>query len=213
MSALSSSAVTIEDGEVTIAAHLLAQKLGLSVEALKAEMRRGYVYSLGEQGISEDAGRTRLPFRYRAGSWTVVDQPDGTLIETSTEHQGIASHRDRASLVQSSEQRNMTSWRRMCRDQRRWRRLFGFRRIDSISSQGGSLMRLVIEHADAKVHGRFPVGLRYRPASQIDDVDDLMSASFKIKNPKQTAACGSARASRSVAKAKILHGRRLLFES
>lgn len=43
MSALSSSAVTIEDGEITIAAHLLAQKLGLSVEALKAEMRRGYV--------------------------------------------------------------------------------------------------------------------------------------------------------------------------
>lgn len=75
MSALSSSAVTIEDGAITIAAHLLAQKLGLSVEALKAEMRRGHGYSLGEQGIAEDAGRARLPFRYRAGSWTVVDQP------------------------------------------------------------------------------------------------------------------------------------------
>ena len=40
MNALSSSAVTIEDGEITIAANLLAQKLGLSVEALKAQTCR-----------------------------------------------------------------------------------------------------------------------------------------------------------------------------
>ncbi len=43
MSALSSSAVTIEDGEITIAADLLAQQLGLSAAALKAQTRRGYV--------------------------------------------------------------------------------------------------------------------------------------------------------------------------
>jgi hypothetical protein len=83
MSALSSSAVTIEDGEITIAADLLAQKLGLSVEALKAQTRRGYVYSLAEQGVAEDAGRTRLTFRYRTRSWTAVVEPDGTLVETS----------------------------------------------------------------------------------------------------------------------------------
>jgi hypothetical protein len=75
MSALSSSAVTIGDGEIAIAAHLLAQKPGPSVEALKAQMRRGYVYSLAEQGVGEDAGRTRLTFRCRTRSWTVVDQP------------------------------------------------------------------------------------------------------------------------------------------
>ena len=40
MSALSSAAVTIEDGEITIAAALLAQQLGLSVEALKAQTCR-----------------------------------------------------------------------------------------------------------------------------------------------------------------------------
>ena len=73
----------IEDGEITIAADLLAQQLGLSVEALKAQMRRGYVYSLAEQGVAEDAGRTRLTFRYRTRSWTVVVEPDGTLVETS----------------------------------------------------------------------------------------------------------------------------------
>ena len=82
MSTLASSAVTIEDGEITIAADLLAPKLGLSVEALKAELCRSYVYSVGERGIDEDAGRTRLTFRYRNRSWTVVVEPDGTLVET-----------------------------------------------------------------------------------------------------------------------------------
>ena len=99
MSALSSSAVTIEDGEITIAADLLAQKLGLSSEALKAEMRRGYVYSLGEQGIAEDAGCTRLTFRYRSRSWTVVVEPDGTLVETSAaSNKAAPATRDRAGL-------------------------------------------------------------------------------------------------------------------
>jgi len=81
MSALLSSVVTIGDGEITIAADLLAPKLGLSVEVLKAEMRRGYVYSVTEQGIGSDAGRTRLTFRYRTRSWCVVVDPDGTLVE------------------------------------------------------------------------------------------------------------------------------------
>ena len=81
MSALPSSPVTIEDGEITIAADLLAPKMRLSVEALKAELRRGYVYSVAERGIDEDAGRTRLTFRYRNRSWTVVVEPDGTLVD------------------------------------------------------------------------------------------------------------------------------------
>ena len=101
MSALSSVAVTIEDGEITIAADLLAPKLGLSVEALKAEMRRGYVHSLGEQGILEDAGCTRLTFRYRNRSWTVVVEPDGSLVETSAvSNKAAPANRDRAGLLQ-----------------------------------------------------------------------------------------------------------------
>jgi hypothetical protein len=91
MSAGSSSAVTIKDGEITIAAYLLAKKLGLSVEGLKAETRRGCVYSLAEQRVAEDAGRTRLTFRYRTRSWTVVVEPDGTLVETpAASHQGLS---------------------------------------------------------------------------------------------------------------------------
>ncbi len=78
MSRSPSSAVTIDKGEIAIDAELLAPKLGLSTETLKAEMRRGYVYSLAEMGIDEDEGRTRLTFRYRARSWTVVVEPNGT---------------------------------------------------------------------------------------------------------------------------------------
>jgi len=57
----------------------LAAGLGLSTQSLKAEMRRGLVYSVAERGIDEDEGRTRLTFRYRARSWTVVVKLDGSL--------------------------------------------------------------------------------------------------------------------------------------
>ena len=79
MSPPPASAITIADGEITIDAELLAPKLGLSAEALKAEMRKGNVSSVAEAGINEDAGRTRVTFRYRTRVWTVVVEPDGTL--------------------------------------------------------------------------------------------------------------------------------------
>jgi hypothetical protein len=81
MNVIPSTAVTMTDGVITIDADLLAPKLGLSLDVLKAEMRRGHVYSVIEQGIDSDAGRTRLTFRYRARSWCVVVDPDGTLVE------------------------------------------------------------------------------------------------------------------------------------
>jgi|GEM_PF-165640 len=47
----------------------------------------------------------------------------------------------------------------------------------------------VIEHADAKVVVD-SLSLVYLAGSEIDYVDDLISASFKIKNPNATAGCG-----------------------
>ena len=70
MSALPSSAVTIGDGEITIA-DLLALKLGLSVKVLKSEMRHGCVYSVTEQGIDKDAGRTPSS-QWSRSSWLAV---------------------------------------------------------------------------------------------------------------------------------------------
>jgi hypothetical protein len=82
MSPVPGSAIAIADGEIAIDAELLAPRLGLSVDALKAEMRKGIVYSVAETGINEDVGRTRLTFRYRARAWTVVVHPDGNLVES-----------------------------------------------------------------------------------------------------------------------------------
>ncbi len=72
---------SIVDGEITVDAELLASKLGLSSETLKQEMRRGLVYSTVERGEEEDAGNTRLTFRYRASVWRVVIEPNGKLVD------------------------------------------------------------------------------------------------------------------------------------
>jgi iron-sulfur cluster assembly accessory protein len=48
---------------------------------------------------------------------------------------------------------------------------------------------VVVERAGAKVVID-PVSLAYMAGSEIDFVDELIGASFKIKNPRATAACG-----------------------
>ena len=73
--------VEVEGDDATIEAGFLAAKLGLSVDRLRAEMRRGIIYGIVERGIGEDAGRLRLAVRYRARSWTVVVEADSTLNE------------------------------------------------------------------------------------------------------------------------------------
>jgi uncharacterized protein DUF6522 len=74
-------AIEVRGEEAAIEAGFLAAKLGLSVDRLRAEMRRGIVYGVVERGVGEDAGRLRLTVRYRARSWTVVVEADGTLNE------------------------------------------------------------------------------------------------------------------------------------
>jgi uncharacterized protein DUF6522 len=57
-----------EDGFV-VDAKLVADKLGLLLDALWREMKRGFVSGVVERGEGDDAGRMRLTFRYRARSW------------------------------------------------------------------------------------------------------------------------------------------------
>jgi hypothetical protein len=75
--------IEIHGDNVTVEASYLAARLGLSVDQLRAEMRRGIIYSVVERGMGEDAGRLRLTFRYRARTWAAVVQRDGTLSEVS----------------------------------------------------------------------------------------------------------------------------------
>ena len=76
-----SSWIYLGNGEITIDCELLAPKLGLSVDALRAEMRKGLVVSTAETGIDDDEGRTRLTFRYRARTWRVVVESNGTFAD------------------------------------------------------------------------------------------------------------------------------------
>jgi iron-sulfur cluster assembly accessory protein len=48
---------------------------------------------------------------------------------------------------------------------------------------------LLLERAGARVLID-PVSLEYLGGAEIDFVDDLLGASFKIQNPKATASCG-----------------------
>ena len=73
--------IEIHGDDVTVEATYLATRLGLPVDRLRTEMRRGIIYSVVERGVGEDAGQLRLTFRYRTRAWRVVVQRDGTLSE------------------------------------------------------------------------------------------------------------------------------------
>jgi Family of unknown function (DUF6522) len=66
--ALSPPVIKVHGNEATIKVGILAAKRGLLVNRLRAEIRWGLVYGVIECGISEDAERLRLTFRYRARS-------------------------------------------------------------------------------------------------------------------------------------------------
>lgn len=81
MTTIPRAAVEVNNAQITIDAEVLAPRLGLTVDALKQNMAKGLVVSLAETGQDEDAGRTRLTFRYRARVWRVVIEADGSLLE------------------------------------------------------------------------------------------------------------------------------------
>ncbi|MFO1145295.1 MAG: DUF6522 family protein [Rhodospirillales bacterium] len=66
------AAITRFDDGYVVAAEMVAPQLGLAPDAFWREMRRGIVYGVVERGEDEDAGRTRLTFRYRARSWSII---------------------------------------------------------------------------------------------------------------------------------------------
>jgi hypothetical protein len=65
-------AITRSEDDFVVDAVLVAAKLGLSPAEFWREMQRGIVYGVVERGEGDDAGRTRLTFRYRSRSCTVM---------------------------------------------------------------------------------------------------------------------------------------------
>lgn len=70
--------IASEDGFV-VDAELVAGNLGLAPDAFWREIKRGVVYGVVERGEGDDAGRTRLTFRYRARSWSVIVKDTAAL--------------------------------------------------------------------------------------------------------------------------------------
>jgi hypothetical protein len=68
----STNAIMRSEDDFVVDVTLVAGKLGLSPDAFWREMQRGIVYGVVERGEDDDAGRTRLTFRYRSRSWTVT---------------------------------------------------------------------------------------------------------------------------------------------
>jgi iron-sulfur cluster assembly accessory protein len=60
-------------------------------------------------------------------------------------------------------------------------------KFDLVAEKAGD--DIVLEKAGARVLID-PVSLEYMAGSEIDFVDDLMGAAFKIRNPNATASCG-----------------------
>ena len=69
--------IEIHGDDVTVLASYLAVRLGLPVDRLRAEMRRGIVYSVVERGMGKEAGRLRLTICYRTRAWTAVSSATG----------------------------------------------------------------------------------------------------------------------------------------
>lgn len=66
------TAIAFTEGGFVAEAELVARKLGLSPDAFWRGMKRGAVSGVVERGEGDDVGRTRLTFRYRSRSWSVV---------------------------------------------------------------------------------------------------------------------------------------------
>jgi hypothetical protein len=66
------TSIAYSDDGFIIEVETVARNLGLTPDAFWREMKRGIVYGVVERGEGDDAGRTRLTFRYRAQSWSVT---------------------------------------------------------------------------------------------------------------------------------------------
>lgn len=78
---------TIEmiEGQFCVDAALIADGLGLDPSALQSRMREGYLTSLCERGIDDDAGRFRLTFFHARRRLSLIVDDQGNVIERSVE--------------------------------------------------------------------------------------------------------------------------------
>lgn len=75
--------IQVHETDIVVDAALLASFFNMSVALLRESMSGGRVSTLVERGEGEDAGRTRLTFRYLDQQFSVMRERDGRLYETT----------------------------------------------------------------------------------------------------------------------------------
>ncbi|AZL58201.1 hypothetical protein EI545_04715 [Tabrizicola piscis] len=78
------TAITFENGTITIDPGIVAKGLRLDPEVLREQLRSGAVTSLCEKGEGEDAGRFRLTFFSANRRLRLVVDASGAILTTST---------------------------------------------------------------------------------------------------------------------------------
>lgn len=75
--------IQFHEADIVVDAELLASFFNMSVALLREAMSSGRLSTLVERGEGEDAGRTRLTFRYSDQQFSVMREGDGQLYETT----------------------------------------------------------------------------------------------------------------------------------
>jgi len=83
MSELPRNTVWCDNGEWYCDPEVVAHHLGLTPEAFRTALRNGTAVGTVERGEGEDAGRTRLTYRYLDRAWSICVEPDGRIVEVA----------------------------------------------------------------------------------------------------------------------------------
>ena len=92
--------VTVNAGEFTVDADLIAAAFALDQDSVQARMRAGEITSRCATGIGEDEGRFQLTFHYQARALRLIVDGSGTVLSKAMEVNG--RRRARAGTVSGS---------------------------------------------------------------------------------------------------------------
>lgn len=80
-------------GDVEIDAEFAARAFGIPVAQFVAELRRGNVHGLVEDGTGDDAGRRRLRLRYRGRELRIILE-DGWIVQSTLDENAPSPEKD-----------------------------------------------------------------------------------------------------------------------
>jgi len=80
--------VTVNAGEFTVDADMLAAAFALDQNSVQAKMRAGEITGICATGIGEDDGRFQLTFHYQTRALRLIVDASGTVLSKAMEVNG-----------------------------------------------------------------------------------------------------------------------------